>query len=442
MDTPSGAREAHAPSSEDDDATAPAGRPPRFQRLFRSFPISVALALPYVVLILPQAVWNDNEHLGFIVGVFAIALAATLFVELLIAIARSSRIDRQRERGELRPDATLARLNEYGPALRRVAFVVTAVGVAVGVLSAAAGVGSIQSQIGLVAVSAPLAMASALVGGWPTVGVALLIAARLAGQLSVRTFWIWIGVVVLGQGIEAYLTALTASLMAFATSLMMMLLLFGVIRIRYAVIALLVVLVAWPLAFDIRNELRQSTGVTVSTQVGAFDRLRFDEQIARATEVTEVPLDLGQPGPIEMLRYGLVPRVLDPERPPISTGIKINMYLGGSATSTYTFLPVTTTYVLGGPVYLLLWYAFWALIGAVILRGGRDLSVLRIVLMGLVFSGPLGWFSTFPDRTIGVLQFFVSFLPVMLFLLLEKTAVKRRAARREAKAAASGEEPS
>jgi hypothetical protein len=401
----------------------------RFQRLFRRFPISVALAMPYVILILPQAVWNQNEHIDFIIGIFAIAIAGSLFIEVLVDIASRSRRPGREAAAPRGVDTTIERLNEYGPALRRAAYFVSAVGMVVGVLSSAAGIGSIQSQIGLLIVSAPLAMASALVGGWPTVGAALLIAARMAGQISPRALWIWLGVLTAGQLVEAYLTALTASLMAFATSLTMMMLLFGIIRIRYAVAALLAVLIVWPIAFDIRNDARESSGVAVSTQVGAFDRLRFDQQITRALEIEEVPLDLGQPGPIEMVRYGLIPRALDPDRPTISTGIKINIHLGGSATSTYTFLPVTTTYVLGGPLYLILWYAFWAALTALVLRGGRNLTVLRIVVVGLVFSGPLGWFSTFPDRTIGVVQFFVSFLPILLFFLLEKSTIKRRRTR-------------
>ncbi|WP_101847238.1 hypothetical protein [Zhihengliuella sp. ISTPL4] len=425
MKTLSGERGSGAPVAEQ-ASSAPLSSPSRLQRLFLSYPVSVALSLPYVLLILPQAVWNQNEHLGFLIGVLALALAGAVFVEALVGILRSSGRRARAARTAANVDATFERLNAYGPALRRSAYFVTVVGVVVGVVSAAAGIGSIQSQVGLVAVSAPLSMASALVGGWPTIGSALLVAARMARQLSARSFWSWIGILVVGQALEAYLTAVTATLMTFATSLMMMLLLFGIIRVRFALVTLLIVLIAWPIAFDIRNGLRESSGVAVSADVDAFDRLRFDLQITRAAEIRDIPLELGQPGPIEIVRYGLVPRALDPERPPISTGIKINMYLGGSATSSYTFLPVTTAYVLGGPVYLVLWYGFWALLAAIVLRGGRDLSVLRIVLMGLLLSGPLGWFSTFPDRTIGVLQFLVSFLPVLLYLALEKTFRQRR----------------
>lgn len=382
--------------------------------------------MPYLVLILPQALWNENEHTGFIFGVFAIAICASLFVEIFIDLIRASKRGHTRGAGDVAAEGARSRLNEYGPGLRRSAYFVSTVGAVVGVLSAAVGIGSIQSQVGLLVVSAPLSMATALVGGWPVIGVALLLAARLAGQITGRRFWLWIAAITFGQLIESYLTAITATLMAFATSLMMVLLLFGMIRIRSAIVAVIAVLLVWPLVYDIRNDARQSSGVSVSADVGAFDRLRLDQQVARAAEIQEVPLDLGQPGPAEMVRFGLIPRFLDPDRPTISTGIKINVYLGGSSTSGYSFLPVTTAYVLGGPLYVVFWYAFWALFLSITLRGGNRLTVTRIVLVALVLTGPLGWFSTFPDRTISVIQFFVSFLPILLFLTVERALRRRR----------------
>ncbi|MCK2035915.1 hypothetical protein KZC51_07180 [Microbacterium sp. SSW1-49] len=381
--------------------------------------------MPYLIVILPQALWNGNEHIDFIVGVFAIAFIAGLLSEIFIGLVRASSEGRTRP---ARAASALSRLNEYGPGLRRSAYFVSTVGAIVGVLSAAAGIGSIQSQVGLLVVSAPLSMASALVGGWPVIGVALLLAARLAGQITGRRFWLWVAAITLGQLVESYLTAITATLMAFATSLMMIFLLFGMIRVRSAVAAVVAVLLVWPLVYDVRNDARQASGVSVSSDVGAFDRLRLDQQVARAAEIEQVPLDLGQPGPVEMLRFGLIPRFLDPDRPTISTGIKINVYLGGSSTSGYSFLPVTTAYVLGGPLSVGLWYAFWAFFLALTLRGGKGLTVTRIVLVALVLTGPLGWFSTFPDRTISVIQFFVSSLPILLFLAVERALHRRRAA--------------
>lgn len=83
--------------------------------------------------------------------------------------------------------------------------------------------------------------------------------------------------------------------------------------------------------------------------IGAYDRLRYNEQVSRAAQIPELPVEVGQPDLVEIIRYGLVPRILDPDRPNLGTAKKINAYLGGGTTSAYTFLPVTTLYVLQVP---------------------------------------------------------------------------------------------
>lgn len=382
--------------------------------------MTFAIVTPYLVLILPPALWYQNPSTGFIARVGAIAVAGSLVTEWLLGVLTPAR-------GPVR--STVA---DYGRDLYRVGLFAILASALVGVLAAAAGVGSIQVQVGLATASRWLATANSLVGGWGIIGVGLLLAAYLAGTCSRAELLRALAVLVGGELVEAYLTALTAQLMALGTLLVTMALLLGLIRARVLVVVFLVALALWPAVFELRNEIRTAAGVAVDESVGAYDRLRFDEQIARADGL-RVPLELGQPGIVDIVRYGVVPRALDPGRPQVSTGRLINVALGGGPTSAYSFLPVTTTYVLVGPAPLFAWYAGLALLVRLVWYEGRRLTPARTVILTVLMAGPLGWFSTYPDQVIGAIQTLVAGIPLFVVLALVRSS--RRPVGRAAQAA-------
>lgn len=379
-------------------------------RLLRRAPVTTQLAIPYGILILPQALLYGNEHLAFILGILGLALAGCGTVETVVRTRRR--------------DAFLVvsrrRLESYGGTLRVVALLACAVGQASGIVSASFGVGTVAAQLGLIRPLAPVGPLLSIFSTWTVSGAALLVGAYLAGRLTRRTLHLCFLAVIVLEGVRTTITTITASLISLTVYLVVLGIFAGTLRLRTCVVAVVAVLLIWPTVYEIRNAIRQDSGVHVSTSVDAFDRLRYDQQISRAADIPQVPIDIGQPDLQDTLRYGLVPRFLDPDRPTLSTGNRINVFLGGSDTSSFTFLPVTTLYVLQGPLATVVFYALLALILALALRSGSRLSPARLVIFGLVSAGPLSWFAGYPDSTIGCLQGLVAALPLLGVLHLAR----------------------
>ncbi|MFJ8580621.1 hypothetical protein [Micromonospora sp. NPDC093277] len=204
----------------------------------------------------------------------------------------------------------------------------------------------------------------------------------------------------------------------------------GLFRVRGLVIVAAVLLLAWPTIYGIRDDLREDRGVAVSQEVSAADQLRVDVQLAQVAAI-DVPVDLRQPGPADYLRYGLLPRQLDPDRPPITTGSDINQFLGGSANSSYNFLTLGNVYFFGGPLGVVIFYVCWALVAVVLLRWRQAPGPARLSLLCFAMGGPLLWSSSYPDTMIAFIQYTVSALPVFAVLFATRMPGRVQADRRD-----------
>lgn len=385
--------------------------PTKFSSLYQRFPTTFTLIAPYILLILPTAFVFGNSDVWFLIGVASFALTGTILGELFGMKRRRYPVSK----------STVA---EYGPGLFWLSFIAIAVSSVVGVAAAYGGKGSVAVQIGIAEISSGFfGTVDSITAGWSIVGTGMLFAAYVGGQCSRRSFFFVIILMLLAEVIVSFFTQITAPLLSRVILVAMLMLLFGLVGVRVVIAAILAALIIWPIMFDYRNELRIQEGVGVSEKVDAFDRIRFDLQFSRAQELV-VPLDievtthLQHPSAIDVLRFGIVPRFLDPDRKIVSTGQVINVALGGTATSAYTFGPVTTAYVLEGPVYLATYYFLLAVIVNLIWRRGMKITPIRLILLALILNGPLGWFSTFPDASIGTVQSLVSALPFLLILFL------------------------
>ena len=273
------------------------------------------------------------------------------------------------------------------------------------------GVGTIFAQVGIASNVSVLLPLLSIFRPWGPIGSGLLIASYFNGLCSRAQVLRWIAFLILGQGIESYFTALTAAFMNYAVFSVTILFYFGIVNLKHCAAIALVLLISWPTTYAIRNENRVLGGVSVSSSMGAFDRLRFDLQVGSADGLGS-GVDVGQPGPAEIIRYGVVPRFIDSNRPDLSTGERINEYLGGNSVTAFTFLPVTTLYFLEGPLFLAIFYGGWGVVLVFLMRGGRVISPMRLSIFSLIVVGPLGWFTTYPDSSIGLLQGLVSLLPI------------------------------
>ncbi|MEU5960657.1 hypothetical protein ABZ777_05555 [Micromonospora parva] len=362
---------------------------------------------PYVLFILPLAVVYENPDLGFLMRLVGLALAGSVLVETAALPFRGSTLGWTRD---------IRAVNGH-PRIYAVARCVATVSIVADLTGAVVGRGTIFTQVSGGLGDSPLGSLTALVSGWSTLAVALLIASTLDGRASTRRVGGWLLALTLTQTLLVVMTARAAPLLGFISFVAAAGAITGIIRARYLAVAAVVLALAWPTLFELRNDIRQNGGVSVSEQVTAEDRLRLDLQMS-AVAHHRVPVDLPQPGPVDYLRYGLVPRVLDADRPTISTGVMINQYLGSSATSAYSFLVLGNVYFLDGPWAVVAYYGLWSLFIVLLLRVGGVPGPMRLTALCFALSGPLLWSSTYPDSMIAFIQHSVSAVPVLMLLRL------------------------
>ncbi|MGC4869578.1 hypothetical protein ACLQ3B_29525 [Micromonospora sp. DT53] len=379
-------------------------------RMLRCYPVTVVVLAPYALIILPMAVFYQNPETGFIASLVGLALLGSVAVET-IGLLFGRPDPRWRE--------SFRRAHARYPWLYPIAVVITLISITAKLLAAHLGRGTIENQVSGDLSDGPLAMVSTLFSGWTALSFALLVASHLSGRLSRAKLYGWLAVLVAAEFYVSVLTAVTAPLIALVFFMAATGALCGVFRLRYLVFCAVALLFAWPAVFEQRNAIRADRGVRVDNQVTATDRLRLDSQLSAVTGF-DTPVDLGQPGVADYLRYGLVPRVLDPDRPALSTGQRINQYIGGGSTSAYTFLLLGNIWFFDGAVGVIAVHAFWAAVAAVLLRRRGPPGPIRLSLFCLVLFDPLLWSNTYPDSTISFLQHVVAATPVFALLALSR----------------------
>lgn len=405
----------------------------RFTRAVRRYPVTASVAMPYALLILPSAVINRNPSLGFIVGVFLIAFVTAFLVETFLAFvdARSpDRAIRQRD------------FSDHKKFIRSLGVFLIFFGLSASLATASMGVGTIDSAVGVsTASTSGLATILGLLSGWDVVGTGLVVWSRANGAMKRRSFYLVI-IVALGLKIlHVIMLGITVQLWRYLICVFFLLIFYKLIRFRTIVAVMLIVLVVWPVFFEMRNQIRSERGIAVSAQVDAADRLRYDLQIARADGIPP-GIDIGQlDDPIEILRFGLIPRFLDSDRSEVSTGRLINQYLGGTSTSAFTFLPVTTSYVLGNWYGTVLIYGCWSIFTFLLVRNGLRGSPYRVVIFAMLLMGPLNWFTVHPDSAIGFLQDLVTASPILLLIAFHTRQRSRMKTAHEGMARPEGFEP-
>jgi hypothetical protein len=381
-------------------------------RLLRRFPTTSSVLAPYVLLFLPLAIWNDNPQTDFVIRTGGLAAAGAFLVEAAVALVV---LGERRARRPTAARADVLRSRWFGSRVAVVARAVTVISIVANLSSVLLGGGTLRAQVDSAVPSGVLTVLSPFVS-WAYVAVALLIAANALGGMTRWTAVRWLLVLVATQVVMAYLTNLTARATVFLVLLATLAVLTRLVPRSWILAGAATCAVVWPTVFEIRNALRRANGIDVSDAVSATDRLRFDEQITRAAQYG-AGHDLGQPDVWSALRYGFVPRFLDPGRPTISSGNLINEFLGGSSFSSYTFQPVATAWFFWGSLAVVLLYALYA----TIVMGLRPWDHIArrpgaMIVLALMLGGPLSWFSTPPDVVVNMLQTFVSTAPVFLVL--------------------------
>lgn len=372
--------------------------------LRRLFPASVFVAAPYLALIVPVAIIQGNRQLPFILGVLGLALLGTLAAELALLTRR------------LRANPAIIAESADIPMLSIITASVLAVAALARVAFVASGGGSLLSQI-MGQDSSRLASIAGIFAAWKLFAVGLLFTCVLRGVCRNRTAWLGVAILALIEIWAAFQTTITSPLIQFLSAVLLLALVLGLVRLRTLVVALVLMFIVWPPLYAFRNTLREDLGVAVDQSVSATDRLRFDEQIALVTQF-QVPVQAGQPGATEILRYGLIPRFLDSGRPDLATSRLINRFVGGSNTSSTTFLSIGTLYFFYGPGGILVYYSLVSVVFSLLTSRAARAGPIALCLMAAAAWYLLGWASTFPDAIVGYIQAMVSFSPIAASLLI------------------------
>lgn len=173
------------------------------------------------------------------------------------------------------------------------------------------------------------------------------------------------------------------------------------LRPRTVLFLVLLVPLVWPTIYDLRNERRGEAFVGSGFQDRAGDRLQLDEQMATAGYLSERRAVFEPPSLGTLLRIGLVPRALDPGRPPLDTGARLNVALGGQPTSSHSALMLGNAFVFGSWWLVALLSGLLAIAMGVALRAAGPwalASASMLFLYGVSLS------ATYPDMIPRLLQ--------------------------------------
>lgn len=382
-------------------------------RVVRRFPAVCLVATPYLALVLPIAMVNGSPHLWYVCGLLGVAVLGCLVSEMILPPLR----DWARWRADVAAACALGR------PLWMLAVVVITVSSVARLVYIGTGSGSISATVNGTG-GGPVAALASMFSTWPFVGVGLLLACKLGGCVSNLRLAAGLVTITVVEVVAVFYSQKAAGLAHFALPVTLTALLFGLARLRLLAVLYAGLLIVWPTWYSIRNASREGAGVWVDHRVTPFERLRFDEQMG-VSQRFDIPVDLGQPGLGELLRFAVLPRTLDPDRGTLQTGTLINQALGGSSTSAFNFLSIGTVYFFYGILGLFLAYFFLSALLTMFWRAARTSGPIAVCGIMLTAAMPLSWAATFPDILAGYGQSLIALIPIGVALIV----IKRRCGR-------------
>lgn len=379
----------------------------------RRYPVSIFLAYQYGLWALVPAVATGSENAGFVAKVVLIALLTAFTVEFMCPSPRGV------------VDVGRSALTN------RAVWVVSGIGLVAHYLAFLGGANSYGAQTGASSVASWVSLVSPLTV-FLLFGVILGLGSYQSGSISRAAYTTLVLVSTVSVAVIGLLSGIVKSGISFAISVVFMLILAGFLRIRVAVSIALVLVLAWPLVQPVRDAIRsQQAGTLVESTGTPTDRLRLDEQLALADRLRTSVIRFDPPSPLTVVRTGLLPSVIDRDRPPISTGTQMSQALGGSRKNA-----VSAT-VLGNVLIILGWggliaYVFVVAVAMRLLLWRPSTWSVSAVAMVVLYL--LSFSASFPDGLVRLLQggeaLFV--LYAVIKLSRRKEGRVRRGARRGA----------
>lgn len=349
-------------------------------KALREFPATTVLLLQYGPLVVLPALRFGTP------GRPHLLLILTAGVGTAAAVEAAARRLPSRER----PAQAQRRVSAYG---------ILGIGLLAQLVAVSLGAATYATQIGSTNRSAFAALATPF-SAWALIGCALVIHEMTRGAIAKRRGLAVIGAALCVQlllGIEIARLApfMTAGLVAAFLLWMVRLL-----RLRWVMIGIVAVSITWPALYELRNAQRVSAGgqdVELALH-DPRDRLRLDRHFS---QVAELDSRLPAPDPLEVMRFGLVPRFIDSGRRELSSGQDLNVALGGPSSSAASLTVFGNVYVYLGIFGVMAYAAVSSILLTVVRRRSGPWWTGATALI----VGHLLWIeATFPDSIAALLQ--------------------------------------
>jgi hypothetical protein len=356
------------------------------------FPATLLLAVQYGAFVVRPALQHHTQPEDLILKICFVGILVAFLIEALVVWIGP---------GRQRP----VKVTPQG------ATVVFAVGVAATLGSALFGTGSYAVQIGSASAS-PLASLFTPFTSWMLIGVLLFLYLFRRGLVTKSKAGWFLAIAAAVELIVSLRQGFLFPLISFALPVVFAMLLARMIRLRWIVVLAIAVPFVLPPLYNLRNEHRVNLGAR-SGQEGAAsigDRLRLDVAMSQIKLLPTVPASVGQPNVPTLLRFGLLPRVLDPHRPSLLTAQDLSVALHGTSTNSASLTALGEAYAFNS------WSGVIAMVGALTVAVAvavRYRSPWGFVLLGLLIAS-LSIFATYPDVLATTLQGIESMIFAMI----------------------------
>jgi hypothetical protein len=359
------------------------------------YPVTLLLALQYIALVVFPAVVNGNPYFWGIAPIVAVGLGASFVVETVVLTLGSTSAVQNRPIHYPRPLA---------------AWTVMLIGAVALFGDISLGGGLYSTTVGISPAS-PLSSLATPFLPWLLIGCGFGLSSWSAGVMSRRNTLLLLTVALSLDLIAGIIIGKLAAVMDFGFALGAGLVLVRFLNARWLWVGLAVAVLSWPTLYALRNESRQAayTAAGIANAVPYADastRLREDVLMQRAVIIGEQQLP--EPNALDILRFGLIPRFLDPGRGTISTPTELSVFLGEGSGSADTFTLLGTLWSFnGGYAGVVLYVGACAAAFALIFR---RITPMR-VSFAMLFVEILLWIEgTYPDDIAGLLQALLSLI--------------------------------
>lgn len=401
--------------------------------LFLRYPVTLLLLLQFLPLVVWPAVTHSSPYLRPMVLMIAIAILGAFTGESLLAPLRATAPPATDGWASLKLSKAAGGWACVTP---RAAKTILIMGLVALMVAPTLGVSTYATQVGFTERSrfAPLVTPLTL---WATVGLGLLLFCFWRGTVTATNARIWVAVAVSCHLVYVWQIGLIAPLASFTLTALAAAVFVGLLRLRLLVLAMVCGAILWPFLYEVRNDLRAESGGQgyYGQEITAADRLREDLLLEDALRIGH-PLHAGQPSIAEAVRFGVLPRFIDPGRGELSTGRLLSIVHGRSGQSSSTATIVGNVFLFGGGMVAVFTVPFLVatVVGLLTLRP-NPLSLTVVLAMWRT----LVWIEApWPDGIAGTLQVLVSALIALAFVKLGITLNDAMARRIKPSPAGSG----